>query len=135
VTGKNVKPLVLIVDDEPDIREILSEQLAHTYRTATASNGIEALEVFRREKPDAVLLDINMPMMDGIVAQREMHKIDRTVPVLMLTAIQDVDQLATALKGGAFGYLPKPFDLRYITHLLAAAIPSSGPGGPRRPPR
>ncbi len=116
-----MKPLVLIVDDDPGIREVLSEQLAARYRTQTASNGAEAVAQFRLQRPDVVLLDINMPRMNGIEAQRQMHTIDDTVPVLMLTAMQDVDQLATALRNGAFGYIPKPYQTVYLEHLLAAA--------------
>jgi CheY-like chemotaxis protein len=117
-----MNPLVLIVDDEPDIREVLSELLAAGYRTQTAANGAEAVTQFRLQRPDVVLLDINMPVMNGVEAQRQMHAIDDTVPVLMLTAMQDVDQLATALKNGAFGYLPKPCQQVYLEHILAAAL-------------
>ena len=117
-----MKPLVLIVDDEPDIVEIIGEQLANTYRTATASNGLEAITQFRLERPDVVLLDINMPKMNGVDVQRELHALDRSVPVIMLTSVQDVNQLATALKNGAFGYLPKPYDFIYLAHVLAAAL-------------
>ena len=117
-----VKPLVLIVDDEPDIVEILGEQLAKAYRTATASSGPEAIAQFHLERPDVVLLDINMPEMDGVHVQRELHAIDADVPVIMLTSARDVNQLATALKNGAFGYMPKPYDFVYLTHVLAAAL-------------
>jgi two-component system response regulator AtoC len=117
-----MKPLVLIVDDEPEIRDVLAELLAADYRTTTAANGADALTQFLREHPDVVLLDVNMPGMSGIEVQKDMHAIDDAVPVIMLTAIQDIDRIATALKNGAFSYLPKPCDATYLRHLLAAAL-------------
>ncbi|HEV8615463.1 MAG TPA: response regulator [Methylomirabilota bacterium] len=117
-----MKPLVLIVDDEPEIRDILAELLAGSYRTTTAANGADALTLFLREHPDVVLLDINMPGTSGIDVQKDMRAIDDAVPVIMLTAVQDVDRIATALRNGAFSYLPKPCDARYLRHLLAAAL-------------
>jgi DNA-binding NtrC family response regulator len=117
-----MKPLVLIVDDDSDMVNTITEQLTPTYRIQTASNGAQAIAQFQLQLPDVVLLDIRMPTMDGIEVQREMHTIDPTIPVIMLTAIQEVDRLATALKNGAFGYLPKPYDVVYLRHLLAAAL-------------
>ncbi len=117
-----MKPLVLIVDDEPAIAELIDQHLAAGYRTVTAADGVEGLATFRGERPDVVLLDINMPRMDGIQAQQQMHELDPTVPVVMLTAVQDVSLLATALEHGAFSYLPKPFKTAYLMHIVAAAV-------------
>ncbi len=117
-----MKPLVLIVDDEPAIAELIDQHLAASYRTVTAADGAEALAKFRIERPDVVLLDINMPKMDGLQAQQQMHQLDPTVPVVMLTSVQDVNLLATTLKNGAFSYLPKPFNTAYLMHIVAAAV-------------
>jgi len=117
-----VKPLVLIVDDEPTIAELIHENLAASYRTVIAADGVEALSKFRLERPDVVLLDINMPRMDGLQAQQRMHELDPTVPVVMLTSVQDVNLLASALQNGAFSYLPKPFNATYLMHIVAAAV-------------
>jgi DNA-binding NtrC family response regulator len=117
-----MKPLILIVDDEPDICDILSEMLEATYRTATAANGAEGLTQFVRERPDVVLLDIQMPGMSGIQVQKDMSAIDPTVPVIMLTAVQDIGRISSVLKNGAFSYLPKPCDATYLRHLVAAAL-------------
>jgi DNA-binding response OmpR family regulator len=118
----DARPLVLIVDDEPEILGLISEHLAPAYRTRTALNGVDALTAVRLERPDVALLDINMPLMSGIELQREIRRIDATIPVIMLTAVQDVRLLALALENGAFGYLPKPYHPVYLEHLLAAAL-------------
>ena len=118
----DTKRLVLIVDDEPAIAELIVENLGADYRTVTAANGIEGVAKFRLEQPDVVLLDINMPRMDGLQAQQQMHELDPTVPVVMLTSVQDLKLLATALRNGAFSYLPKPFDAIYLMHIVAAAV-------------
>lgn len=116
------KPAVLIVDDDPDIVQLIQEHLADSYRTRTATDGAEAIQQFTLERPDVVLLDLNMPRMNGLEAQQRLTELDGTVPVIMLTGVQDVELLATALRNGAFSYLPKPYHPRYLMHLLAAAL-------------
>lgn len=121
------KPLVLIVDDDPDMVDVIREHLATRYRTSTALDGAQALERFVLERPDVVLLDLSMPRMSGLQAQEEMRKLDPTVAIIVLTGVHDVALLAAALSNGAFSYLPKPFHRDYLFHLLAAAL-SQGPG-------
>lgn len=120
-----MKPCVLIVDDDTDIVDLVSEHLGSTYRIRTASNGVEAIEQFAMDRPDVVLLDMNMPRMNGLEAQIALRKIDPKVPVIMLTGVQDVHLLATALGNGAFSYLPKPYQSVYLMHLVAAALSQS----------
>jgi two-component system response regulator AtoC len=122
IVAEASKRLVLIVDDDPGIVDLISEQLVTSYRTRTASSGAEAIEQFIRERPDVVLLDLNMPRMNGLETQQALRDIDPTVPVIMLTGVQDVHLLATALQNGAFSYLPKPYHALYLRHLLAAAL-------------
>jgi two-component system response regulator AtoC len=122
-------PLVLIVDDEACIVDLICEHLAASYRTRTASDGVEALGRFLMERPDAVLLDMNMPRMSGLDALKEMRNIDPSVPVIMLTGVHDVAVLATVLEYGAFSYLPKPYRPLYLEHVLAAALSQRAASG------
>jgi DNA-binding response OmpR family regulator len=118
----DTRPLVLIVDDEPEILDVLREHLDTAYRTRTALDGEAALTALGAERPDVILLDLNMPVMDGIETQRRIRATDATIPVIVLTAVQDVARLSIALENGAFGYLPKPYDILYLEHLVAAAV-------------
>jgi DNA-binding NtrC family response regulator len=117
-----MKPSVLIVDDDPDMVDVIREHLATSYRTSTAFDGAHAIEQFVLQRPDVVLLDLSMPRMSGLQAQEEMRKLDPAVPIIVLTGVHDVALLASALANGAFSYLPKPFHRNYLMHLLAAAL-------------
>jgi DNA-binding response OmpR family regulator len=121
---------VLIVDDEPLIGEVLTEHFKAEHIAATAYNGTDALGAILLERPDVVLLDINMPGMNGIEVLKAIKQIDASIAVIMVTANEDVATTADALKSGAFGYVPKPFDFRYLDHLLAAIFDK-----PKRPKR
>jgi two-component system response regulator MprA len=111
---------ILIVDDEPLIVEVLSEHFRVAHEVETAMNGTDALTAVLRERPDVVLLDINMPRMNGVEVLKDIKKIDESIPVIMVTANEQINLAADALKTGAFGYVPKPFDFRYLDHMLAA---------------
>ncbi len=111
---------ILIVDDEPLITEVLSEHFKGEYDVETALNGTDALTAILRQRPDIVLLDINMPRMNGVEVLRDIKQIDQTIAVIMVTANEQISLAAEALKGGAFGYVPKPFDFRYLDHMVAA---------------
>jgi DNA-binding response OmpR family regulator len=88
----------------------------------TASNGTEALTAVLRHRPDVMLLDINMPRMNGVEILKDVKKIDDAIVVIMVTANEQNALTAEALKSGAFGYVPKPFDFRYLDHLVAASL-------------
>jgi DNA-binding NtrC family response regulator len=121
---------VLIVDDEPLILEVLSEHFKTDFDVETAVNGADALGALLRQRPDVVLLDINMPRMNGIAVLKDIKQIDDSIPVIMVTANEQVTLAAEALKSGAFGYVPKPFDFRYLDHMLATIF--DRPRGPQR---
>jgi DNA-binding NtrC family response regulator len=121
---------ILIVDDEPLITEVLSEHFKGDYDVETALNGTDALTAILRQRPDIVLLDINMPRMNGVEVLRDIKQIDQTIAVIMVTANEQIALAAEALKSGAFGYVPKPFDFRYLDHMVAAIFDT--PHGPRR---
>ena len=105
---------VLVVDDDPDIQIMLQEVLQDEgYNVRLASNGREALEHVERERPDLIVLDLMMPVMDGrqfYQQFRARHHVEHArVPVLLVSAGHSLRETAREL--GTDGYLPKPFDL------------------------
>jgi two-component system response regulator MprA len=103
---------ILIVDDEPAVREALKRSLAFEgYDTEVAVDGADALEKATAYQPDLVVLDIQMPRMDGLTAARRMRGAGTTTPILMLTARDTVGDRVTGLDAGADDYLVKPFEL------------------------
>lgn len=102
--------LILIAEDEYEISEILSSYLTRSgFRTAVADNGQQAIDLHKQLKPDLVLLDIRMPVLDGWKVLAEIRHVSAT-PVIMLTAFdQDIDIL-TGLRVGADDYIIKPFN-------------------------
>ena len=115
---------LLIVDDEPLILEVLSEHFKTEYDVETALNGADALGAILRARPDVVMLDINMPRMNGVEVLKDIKQIDESIAVIMVTASEQVAMAAEALRSGAFGYVPKPFDFRYLDHMLATILGS-----------
>ena len=113
---------VLIVDDERHIAELLRDCVGEGYATEIALRGADGLAAARRARPDVVLLDVNMPGMSGVEVLQELRALDATIPVIMVTATPDHDAVAEALRLGAFSYIPKPFNVKYIQHLVAAAV-------------
>jgi len=101
---------VLVVDDEPHIRKFVSLLLRTIggYPTILqAANGGEALQVYERERPDLVLLDVNMPQVDGLQTLRNLMRIDPACRVVMLTSLVNRQTVEACLHLGAVGYLRK----------------------------
>jgi DNA-binding NtrC family response regulator len=113
---------LLIVDDEPLILEVLTEHFKSDYNVDTALNGADALGAILRARPDVVMLDINMPRMNGVEVFKDIKQIDDSIAVIMVTANEQVALAAESLRNGAFGYVPKPFDFRYLDHMLATIL-------------
>ncbi|OII70337.1 response regulator transcription factor [Streptomyces sp. CC77] len=103
---------ILVVDDEPAVREALRRSLAFEgYAADVAVDGLDALDKLAAHAPDLVVLDIQMPRMDGLTAARRIRASGSTVPILMLTARDTVGDRVTGLDAGADDYLVKPFEL------------------------
>lgn len=115
------RPILLIVDDEPRISDLLTEWLQSAYTIETAADGETALERITRDTPDLMLLDINLPGVSGLEVLKHVRRARPDLPVIMITATTDHFEITTALMRGAFGFVPKPFTLAYVEHMLAAA--------------
>ncbi|MER7762067.1 response regulator transcription factor [Streptomyces sp. NPDC097619] len=114
---------ILIVDDEPAVREALRRSLAFEgYGTETAVDGFEALEKAEGYRPDLIVLDVQMPRMDGLTAARRLRAAGVRTPVLMLTARDTVGDRVTGLDAGADDYLVKPFELDELFARIRALL-------------
>ena len=114
---------VLIVDDEPAVRDALRRSLSFEgYGTALAVDGLDALEKAAAYEPDLILLDVLMPRMDGLTAARRLRAAGRRVPILMLTARDTVGDRVTGLDAGADDYLVKPFELDELLARIRALL-------------
>lgn len=119
------KPKVLIVDDEAFNVEYLEQELEDSdFSILTASNGQEALDRIRSEQPDLVLLDIMMPVMDGfaVLSQLKAEPLLREIPVIVISAMNDLDSVVQGIKHGAEDYLPKPFEPTLLHARIAASL-------------
>jgi len=113
---------VLVVDDDPDVRESLALLLAESYEVATASDGREAMVQLEQATFAAVLLDLMMPVMDGEAVVAEMRARGMTSPVVLASAAPDLRDRAQRL---GLPYLPKPFDLAKLEATLATVDSSA----------
>ncbi|NEB40165.1 response regulator transcription factor [Streptomyces sp. SID14515] len=114
---------ILIVDDEPAVREALQRSLAFEgYGTQVAVDGYDALAMTEAYAPDLIVLDIQMPRMDGLTAARRIRATGSTTPILMLTARDTVGDRVTGLDAGADDYLVKPFELDELFARIRALL-------------
>jgi len=109
-----MRPKVLIVDDEANIRQILLFVLNPVSDTLEAANGRDALRLIQSEKPSLVLLDIAMPEMDGYAVLKAALELVPTLYVVMLTGQQDIKVIQRFLEAGARAYITKPFDPKVL---------------------
>jgi two-component system nitrogen regulation response regulator NtrX len=118
---------VLVVDDDPDVLDLVTDILrSHPLapEVVKVADGPSALRAIERQAFDLVLLDIWMPDMDGLEALTRIRALAPGLPVLMVTG-SDSESASRALQKGAFGYLPKPLDLRYVAHIVSLALSAS----------
>jgi len=115
-------PKILIVDDEPQIRRFLRASLpAHGYDYVEASTSAEALKLFAKERPDALILDLGLPDQDGFTIIQQIRATALT-PIVVLSARSDVEGKVRALELGADDYITKPFDMAELLARLKAAL-------------
>src|SRR4030042_137576 len=119
------RPKILIVDDEPFNVDYIEQELEDAqYETTSAVNGQEALEKVNREKPDLVLLDIMMPMMDGfeVLTRLKAQQETREIPVIVISASNDLKSVVRGIQLGAEDYLPKPFEPTLLTARISSCL-------------
>lgn len=122
-TSKKAAPArILVVDDEPDSRSIIQCRLEWChYEVISACNGEEALTIAEDEKPDLILLDTNMPVMDGLEMLERMRKNPalRETPVIMVTALCERQHIAAASAYGIADYVTKPVDFTSLLEKIS----------------
>ena len=106
------KERILIIDDDPDIRDVLNLSLSEYYNISAASNGKEGLEMVKTKNPELIITDYNMPVMNGPEFCRQLRRdiLLRHLPVIMLTGTSETKDMVTGIESGADDYLVKPFD-------------------------
>jgi len=120
---------ILVVDDEPQIRRVMRSTLtAQGYTIVEARDGQEAMAKLRNEKFDLIILDMNMPVMDGLDACREIRS-SSSVPILMLTVRSAEKDKVRALDAGADDYIVKPFGIQELLARIRAALRRSAADG------
>lgn len=118
---------VLVVDDEADLRTMLREYLGTQGIAVRAlDSGARLIDEIARQRPDLVLLDVNMPGEDGFTHLRRLRVLDPALPVIMLTAAGQVEQRVGGLRAGADDYVVKPFDLRELLARIRAVLERAG---------
>ncbi|WP_116204679.1 response regulator transcription factor [Amycolatopsis circi] len=125
---------LVVVDDEEAVRDSLSRTLRFEgYTVSLARDGAEGLDVIRAEKPDGVVLDVMMPVLDGLDSCRVLRAEGNFVPILMLTARTGVSDRVAGLDAGADDYLVKPFALRELLARVRALLRRVEYDAPARP--
>jgi DNA-binding NtrC family response regulator len=114
---------ILIVDDEPFNLDLLEQELAELgYATERANNGAQALQKIARANPALVLLDYQMPDMNGIEVLRNVRQTDKDLPVVLITAHGSIERAVEAVKAGADDFITKPFDPEHLAVVVKKAL-------------
>jgi two-component system nitrogen regulation response regulator GlnG len=125
----NAKYDIWVVDDDPSLRLVMNEALAEAgYAVRVMVSAEEMLQALPASRPDVLITDIRLPGEDGLVLLNQVHSKHPTLPVIVVTAHSDLGSTVAAYQGGAFEYLPKPFDLDELVALVARALPSQEAG-------
>lgn len=123
VTTESAEATLLVVDDEPNIRELLSASLKFSgFNVHTAADGQEALTEIDTVRPDLVVLDVMMPGLDGFAVMKRLRDRGNKVPVVFLTAKDDVSDRVSGLTLGADDYIIKPFSLEEVVARIRAVL-------------
>lgn len=122
------KPLIMIVDDEVGVRELLTDALRIAgLDTIEAKDGMSALSMMRKNRPDLLIIDVNMPIMDGFDLLERIRETKNNVPALMLTARAERADVSRGLRLGADDYVTKPFGLEELLLRIRAILRRSKP--------
>ncbi len=122
---------ILVVDDDRAVRESLRRSLSFNgYSVDLAQDGLEALDAIANDRPDALVLDVMMPRLDGLEVCRQLRSTGDDLPILVLTARDSVSERVAGLDAGADDYLPKPFDLDELEARVRALVRRTVQPGP-----
>ena len=107
---------ILLVEDDIMLNEMITEYITSTgHVIKNAKTGMESLEILEKEKFDLLILDINLPDIDGFTILEKMHEQKRMVPTIYISALIDIEEISRAFDLGCFDYLKKPFHLKELT--------------------
>ena len=130
MADKTPEARLLVVDDEPSIRELLTASLRFAgFEVLPAADGAEALKLAEQHRPDLVVLDIMLPDLDGFTVTRKLRERGRDVPVVFLTARDETSDKVTGLTVGGDDYVTKPFSLEEVVARIRAVLRRTGVGG------
>ncbi|MFJ8644766.1 response regulator transcription factor [Streptomyces sp. NPDC093546] len=122
---------VLVVDDDPEVRAAVEDGLAvEGYEVRGAADGLAALSAVAAWRPDAIVLDVLMPVLDGLAVCRRLRALDDRTPVIVLTALDSVSERVDGLDAGADDYLVKPFALDELAARVRALLRRAAPEAP-----
>jgi len=123
-TQDGEKPLVLVVDDDPDLLRLAEVQLRDDFSLILAESGAECIQIAQTRSPDVIVLDMMMPGMDGLTVLEILNEDSSTadIPVICLSALSRVDDKLKGLYGGAIDYMTKPADQRELVARIWSAI-------------
>ncbi|CRZ17030.1 two component response transcriptional regulatory protein prra [Mycolicibacterium neworleansense] len=123
VTPESVHRTVLMVDDDPDVRTSVARGLRHSgFDVRVAASGKEALRLLSNESHDALVLDVQMPELDGVAVVTALRALGNEIPICVLSARDTVNDRIAGLEAGADDYLTKPFDLGELVARLNALL-------------
>lgn len=116
------KEKVLIVDDQAGIRQLLHEVLNdEDYEVKVAENGMKSLEIIKDYQPEIILLDMSMPVMNGLEVLKALQNMTLNVRTIMMTAYGEAEYVDKARELGAYAYITKPFDIIKLCDMIARA--------------
>jgi DNA-binding NtrC family response regulator len=120
--ARAMRAVVLVVDDDPGLRESCRLILEEQFDVLDAADGPQALEILRNTQIDVVLLDVRLPGMDGLEVLEHIKGLDEQTEVILVTAVKTVKTAVTAMKLGAFDYLTKPFEEEEVVAVVGRAL-------------
>ena len=123
MTKSSSQARILVTDDDLNFQKVTSYTLmSNGWKVLTAINGIQAIETYRTDRPDLILSDVKMPVMDGLALLKEIRAIDGEVPFILVTAHGDVDMAVDAMQQGATDFLTKPFERERLIQKIRRAL-------------
>lgn len=121
-TKDNLKPIILVAEDTESNFLLASAILRENYRLEWAHNGIEAIDMYQKFHPAAILMDIHMPDMDGLVATTKIREIDKKIPIIAVTAYAFDSDKRNALAAGCNSFITKPISIVELKDKLKEAL-------------